>query len=96
MIFHHALRLQGKDSIELKDQFFLYIGGEGGTGKYRIIEAVRLGMMLLQRKNEILVLGPTGNCFEYSRQYHTYRLRHCSAGSSQKRTFCSREGSLDQ
>ena len=63
MIFHHALRLQGKDSIELKDQFFLYshIGGEGGTGKSRIIEAVRLGMMLLQRKNEILVLGPTGN-----------------------------------
>jgi PIF1-like helicase len=61
MIFHHALRLQGKDIIELKDQFFLYIGGEGGTDKSRIIEAVRLGMMLLQRKNEMLVLGPTGN-----------------------------------
>lgn len=58
MVFHHAIRLQGKDSVELKDQFFLYIGGEGGTGKS---EAVRLGMMLLQRKNEILVLGPTGN-----------------------------------
>src|SRR5579871_2826950 len=61
MIFYHVLRLQGKLTVEKDDQFLLYVGGEGGTGKSRIIEAVRLGMQLLERGNEVLVMAPTGN-----------------------------------
>jgi hypothetical protein len=61
MIFYHALRHQGKPAVEKDDQFLLYVGGEGGTGKSRIIEAVRLGMQLLERQNEVLVIAPTGN-----------------------------------
>jgi len=61
MIFYHALRLQGKPTVEKDEQFLLYVGGEGGTGKSRIIDAVRLGMALLEREKEILVIAPTGN-----------------------------------
>ena len=61
MIFYHALRHQGKPAVEKDDQFLLYVGGEGGTGKSRVIEAVRLGMKLLEREKEVLVIAPTGN-----------------------------------
>jgi ATP-dependent exoDNAse (exonuclease V) alpha subunit len=61
MVFYHALRIQGKSAVEKEEQFLLYVGGEGGTGKSRIIDAVRLGMVLLEREKEILVLAPTGN-----------------------------------
>jgi hypothetical protein len=33
MLFYHVLRCQGKTTIDLEDQFFLYVGGEGGVGK---------------------------------------------------------------
>jgi hypothetical protein len=36
------------------------VGGEGDVGKSRVVEAVRLGLRLLQRE-EVLVLVPTGN-----------------------------------
>ena len=48
MVFYHMLRHQGKLAVEKDDQFLLYVGGEGGTGKSRVIEAVRLGMKLLE------------------------------------------------
>jgi hypothetical protein len=56
MIFHHALRLQGKLAVEEEDQFFLHMGGPGGTGKSRIIDAARLGMKLLGRDIIILIV----------------------------------------
>ena len=61
MIFYHVMRLQGKPVVENDDQFLLYVAGEGGTGKSRIIEAVRLGMQLMEREEEMLVMAPTGN-----------------------------------
>ena len=47
--------------MEKDDQFRLYVTGEGGTGKSRIVDSVRLGMKLLERDREVLVLAPTGN-----------------------------------
>jgi AAA domain-containing protein len=47
--------------VEKDEQFLLYVGGEEGTGKSQIINAVRLGMVLLEWEKEILVLAPTGN-----------------------------------
>jgi Helitron helicase-like domain at N-terminus/PIF1-like helicase len=61
MVFYHALRLQGKQAAEKHEQFLLYVGGEGGTGKSRIIDAVRLGMGLLGRDREVFVAAYTGN-----------------------------------
>lgn len=97
MIFYQALRHQGKPTVEFQDQLFLYVGGEGGTGKSRVIEAVRLGKTLLQRQNEALVLAPTGNAAKnvQGSTIHT-GFGCCSAGSSQKRPFNSREVSLVQ
>jgi hypothetical protein len=61
MIFYHVLRHQGKPAVEKDEQFLLYVGGEGGTGKSWVIDAVRLGMRLLAREKELLVIAPTGN-----------------------------------
>jgi hypothetical protein len=61
MLFYHVLRCQGKTTINLEDQFFLYVGSKSGVGKSRVIEAVRLGLRLLQRDKEAIVLAPTGN-----------------------------------
>jgi ATP-dependent exoDNAse (exonuclease V) alpha subunit len=43
----------------------LFVTGEGGTDKSRIIEAVRLGMKLLERDQEVLVIAPTGNAAKH-------------------------------
>src|SRR6266480_6100335 len=61
MVFYHVMRNQGKLAVEKDDQFLLYVAGEGGTGKSWVIEAVRLGMKLLEREQEVLVIAPTGN-----------------------------------
>ena len=47
--------------MEKDDQFLLYVVSEGGTSKSWVIEAVRLGMKLLEREKEVLVIAPTGN-----------------------------------
>jgi PIF1-like helicase len=60
MVFFRLLRHRGKPTVEMEDQLFLFVIGHGGTGKSWIIEAVRLGMKLLERDREIFVLGPTG------------------------------------
>ena len=65
MIFYHALQHQGKPAVEKDDQFLLYVGGEGSSGKSRVIEAVMLGMELLEREKEVLVIAPTGNAAKY-------------------------------
>jgi hypothetical protein len=44
-----------------RDQFFQYVGGEGGTGKTRIIKAVVVAMTLLRRQHEVVLTVPTGS-----------------------------------
>ena len=61
MVLYHVMRLQGKPVVEQDQQFLLYVAGEGGTGKSRVIEAVKLGMQLLGREEEMFVTAPTGN-----------------------------------
>ena len=60
IVFYWLLRHGGKSTVEMEDQFFLFVTGQGGTGKSWIIEAVKLGMKLLERDREVLVLAPTG------------------------------------
>lgn len=43
-----------------RDQLLLLTTGEGGTGKSRIIKAIVAGMDLTERKDEVVLLGPTG------------------------------------
>lgn len=43
-----------------RQQTLLYVGGEGGVGKRQIIKGIVLGMDLLQRKDEVILMAPTG------------------------------------
>jgi chromosomal replication initiation ATPase DnaA len=47
------------DSSQRK-QTLLYVGGEGGTGKSQMIKAIVDGMFLVERKDEIVLMAPTG------------------------------------
>jgi hypothetical protein len=46
-ILDHAIQFRGNPTVEAKDQLLLYIAGEGGTGKTRVIKAIELGYVLL-------------------------------------------------
>jgi hypothetical protein len=59
-VLAHAIQHQGKTAVEAQDQMLLYIAGEGGVGKTRVIKAIELGYELLQRKSEVLLMAPTG------------------------------------
>ena len=43
-----------------RDQMLLYVGGEGGVGKSQVIKAIVAGMDLIRRRNEVILLAPTG------------------------------------
>jgi hypothetical protein len=43
-----------------RQQTLLYIGGEGGVGKSQIIKAIVVGMDLISREHEVIVMAPTG------------------------------------
>jgi hypothetical protein len=94
MIFYHVLRHQGKPAVETDDQFLLYVGGEGGTGKSWVIDAVRLGMKLLEREKEVLVIAPTGNAAKNVRGSTIHTGLDVAVGSHRKRGASSRVRSL--
>ena len=45
----------------LRDQHLIYIAGAGGTGKTLLISGFLLGMEILDRVHEVLILAPTGS-----------------------------------
>jgi PIF1-like helicase len=61
MVFYHTMRLHERPVVEKEDQFLLYVAGEGGTGKSRVVEAIKVGMELLGREKEVVVTAPTRN-----------------------------------
>ena len=96
MIFYHVLRCQKKTSINLEDQFLLHISGEGGVGncKSRVIEAVKLGMKLLQRQDEAIVVAPTGNAASNVGGSTIHTSLDVAIGRSRKRGSSSRVKSV--
>ena len=50
-----------------------YIGGEGGVGKSQIIKAIIAGMDLILRKDEVILIAPTGAAADNisGNTYHT-------------------------
>jgi hypothetical protein len=54
-------------------QTLLYVGGEGGVGKSQIIKATAAAMDLIHRKNEIVLMAPTGAAADVigGSTYHT-------------------------
>lgn len=41
-------------------QTLLYVGGEGGVGKSQIIKGILAGMDLIHRRDEVILMAPTG------------------------------------
>ncbi|KAJ5318263.1 hypothetical protein N7476_004683 [Penicillium atrosanguineum] len=56
-----------------RTQILLYVGGEGGVGKSQIIKAIVTAMDLIHRKNEIILMAPTGAAADVigGSTYHT-------------------------
>lgn len=56
-----------------RQQTLLYVGGEGGVGKSQIIKGIVLGMDILQRKDEVILMAPTGAAADNigGNTYHT-------------------------
>jgi hypothetical protein len=56
-----------------RDQTLIHIGGEGGVGKSQIIKAIATGMDLIYRKNELILMAPTGAAADVigGNTYHT-------------------------
>jgi hypothetical protein len=54
-------------------QILLYIGGEGGVGKSQIIKGIIGGMDLINRKDEVILMAPTGAAADNigGNTYHT-------------------------
>jgi hypothetical protein len=43
-----------------RHQMLLYVGGEGDVGKSQIIKGIMAGMDLIRRKEEVILMAPTG------------------------------------
>lgn len=44
----------------IEDQLLLYIRGEGGVGKSRVVHAIELGCTILSRDSDLVITAPTG------------------------------------
>jgi hypothetical protein len=73
-----------------RDQQLLYVRGEGGVGKSQIIKAIVAGMDLIRRKEEVILMAPTGAAADNIRgnTYHT--ALGISIAKVQKTTVSSR------
>jgi hypothetical protein len=55
-------------------QTLLYIGDEGGVGKSQIIKVIIVGMDLIRRKDEVILIALTGAARTTLAGTHTIRL----------------------
>lgn len=59
--------------ISRQKQTLLYIGGEGGVGKSQVVKAIVAGMDMINRKDEVILMAPTGAAADVigGNTYHT-------------------------
>ncbi len=58
-IFDYVIRNIGRLYVIREDQLLLYVRGEGGVGKIRVIHVLEIGFTLLNRRNELMISAPT-------------------------------------
>jgi hypothetical protein len=71
----------------LRDQHLIYITGAGGTGKTTLISSFLLGMEVLDRVREVLILAPTGSaaCHVGGQTIHAaFGVSRDTSGNSKK------------
>lgn len=59
-VLNHAILNKGNQCHLRSYQLLLYIRGEGGVGKSRIVKTIHLGFSFLKRQENLLVAAPTG------------------------------------
>lgn len=57
---NHAIVNKGNQCGHRSDQLLLYVRGEGGVGKSRVVKAIYLGFSFLKRRTELLIATRTG------------------------------------
>lgn len=57
---NHAIINKRRQCQDKCDQLLLYVRGEGGVGKSRVVKAIHLGFSFLKRRSELLIAAPTG------------------------------------
>ncbi len=59
-IFDHVIQNKRKLCVKREDQLPLYVRGEWGVGKSRVIHALEMGFILLNRRNKLMISVLTG------------------------------------
>ena len=57
---HNAITVGGNQCSERSQQLLLYVRGERGVGKSRVVKAIHMRFMFLERQSELLLAAPTG------------------------------------
>lgn len=59
-VFHSLSKIPNFNCDRIEDQLLLYICGEGGVRKSRIVHAIELGCALLLRDSDLVITAPMG------------------------------------
>ena len=59
-ILDYVIKNKGRLCITRENQLLLYVKGEKGVGKSRVINALKMGFALLDRRNNLVLSAPTG------------------------------------
>ncbi len=59
-VLNHTIRNEKNQCHLTSDQLLLYIRGERGVGKSKIVKNIHLGFSFLKRRKELLIAAPTG------------------------------------
>ncbi len=60
-ILDHAIKFKEKMFLDSGKQLLIYIRGERGVGKSRVMKVIEMGFILLSRRNELVISAPTGS-----------------------------------
>lgn len=58
-IFDHIIRNKDRLCVTRENQLLLYVKGEGGVRKSRIIYTLKMGFNFLNKRNELMILALT-------------------------------------
>ena len=57
--FYHAITVKGNQSNNKNQQRLLYVRSESGVEKSRVVKAIHMGFMFLDRQSKLLLVVPT-------------------------------------
>lgn len=58
VILNYTIRNKGKIYLELNQQLLINVRGKDGIGKSEVVKTIKMGFILLSRKNELVISAP--------------------------------------